>query len=136
MRHALNNLQATASGFGSITSENVFKVCDQPHPLTVRRILEACLTTSISSAHSELMVLWDQGYSAVDIIGIVFRVTKNFDEDKMPEGLKLAFIRDIGFAHMRISDGCVSLLQLQGLVSRLCQLSKEHNTNQNAPTRK
>ena len=32
MRYALNNLQATAAGFGSITKENVFKVCDQPHP--------------------------------------------------------------------------------------------------------
>ena len=33
MRYALNNLQATASGFDKIiTRENVFKVCDQPHP--------------------------------------------------------------------------------------------------------
>ena len=28
MRYALNNLQATAAGFGAITKENVFKVCD------------------------------------------------------------------------------------------------------------
>jgi replication factor C subunit 2/4 len=32
MRYALNNLQATAAGFGKITKLNVFKVCDQPHP--------------------------------------------------------------------------------------------------------
>jgi replication factor C subunit 2/4 len=32
MRYALNNLQATAAGFGSINRDNVFKVCDQPHP--------------------------------------------------------------------------------------------------------
>ena len=37
-----------------------------------------------------------QGYSAVDIIGIIFKVTKSFKEDLMPEGLKLAFIREIG----------------------------------------
>jgi replication factor C subunit 2/4 len=28
MRYALNNLQATAGGFGEVTRENVFKVCD------------------------------------------------------------------------------------------------------------
>ena len=32
MRYALNNLQATAAGFDKISKENVFKVCDQPHP--------------------------------------------------------------------------------------------------------
>jgi len=28
MRFALNNLQATAAGFGLVTKDNVFKVCD------------------------------------------------------------------------------------------------------------
>ena len=32
MRQALNNLQATHSGFGFVNQANVFKVCDQPHP--------------------------------------------------------------------------------------------------------
>ena len=33
MRYALNNLQATASGFDNVVSrEHVFRVCDQPHP--------------------------------------------------------------------------------------------------------
>lgn len=28
MRYALNNLQATFAGFGRVTKDNVFKVCD------------------------------------------------------------------------------------------------------------
>lgn len=28
MRYALNNLQATVAGFGKVTKDNVFKVCD------------------------------------------------------------------------------------------------------------
>jgi len=126
MRHALNNLQATASGFGSITSENVFKVCDQPHPVTVRAMISGALESNVSQSLEKLTTLWGQGYSAVDIIGIIFKVTKNFDETAMPEGLKLAFIRQIGTVHMRISDGSVSLLQLQGLVSRLCTTAKDY----------
>ena len=36
MRQALNNLQSTHAGFGVINVDNVFKVCDQPHPLVVK----------------------------------------------------------------------------------------------------
>jgi DNA polymerase III delta prime subunit len=36
MRQALNNLQATHAGFGRVDVDNVFKVCDQPHPLVVK----------------------------------------------------------------------------------------------------
>lgn len=35
MRFALNNLQATFAGFGLVSGENVFKVCDQPNPVEV-----------------------------------------------------------------------------------------------------
>ena len=33
MRQGLNNLQSTHEGFGLVKAENVFKVCDEPHPL-------------------------------------------------------------------------------------------------------
>lgn len=37
MRQAINNLQSTVSGFDFVNSENVFKVVDQPHPVTVQK---------------------------------------------------------------------------------------------------
>lgn len=55
---------------------------------------------------------------AVDIITTVFRVVKNYE---MPEFLKLEFIRETGFAHMRIGDGVSSRLQLSGLLAKLCK---------------
>ena len=39
---------------------------------------------------------------------------------QMPEELKLEFIKEIGFCHMRILDGLDSLLQLSGLLAKLC----------------
>ncbi len=42
MRNALNSLQSTVSGFGHVTSESVFKVCDQPHPMKLRAALDRC----------------------------------------------------------------------------------------------
>ncbi|KAI5945504.1 Replication factor C subunit 2 [Manis javanica] len=91
MRQALNNLQSTFSGFGFINSENVFKIL----------------------AH-----LWHLGYSPEDIIGNIFRVCKTF---QMAEYLKLEFIKEIGYTHMKIAEGVNSLLQMAGLLARLCQ---------------
>ncbi len=80
MRQAINNLQSTHSGFGFVSGDNVFKVCDQPHPVVVQAIIRACTKGDIEGAMEKLSELWNQGYSAVDIIVTVFRVTKTFDE--------------------------------------------------------
>lgn len=117
MRNALNNLQATYSGFGFISDTNVFKVCDQPHPTVVRSIVAHCAAGDIDSAEKEVAALWKTGYSALDIIGTIFRVAKAFEMD---EKLKLEFVKEIGTTHMCIADGVTSLLQIHGLVARLC----------------
>lgn len=50
MRNALNNLQSTFSGFEIINADNVFKVCDQPHPKLVRHIIGQCAKGEMVSA--------------------------------------------------------------------------------------
>lgn len=76
MRQALNNAQATAAGFGKITSENVMKVCDQPHPLLLKQLLDHALQGDFEQAHHIYAQLWDEGYAAIDIIGSLFRIAK------------------------------------------------------------
>ncbi|XP_012678815.1 replication factor C subunit 2 isoform X1 [Clupea harengus] len=117
MRQALNNLQSTNSGFGFINSENVFKVCDEPHPLLVKSMLEHCVDANIDGAYKIIEQLWSLGYSPEDIIGNIFRVCKAFP---MPEYLKLEFIKEIGYTHMKVAEGVNSLLQMAGLLGRLC----------------
>lgn len=51
MRQALNNLQSTVNGFNHVNSENVFKVCDEPHPLLVKSMLDTCVQGDISKAY-------------------------------------------------------------------------------------
>lgn len=127
MRHALNNLQAShslATGTGGMVNQKtVFQVCDQPHPTVVRRMVDACHKGSLRDANVELQKLWTLGYSASDIIGTIFRITKAHNE--IPEGKKLFFLREIGFTQMRISNGVNSLLQLLGLMGRLCQVAED-----------
>lgn len=120
MRQALNNLQSTFTGTGAITPENVFKTADQPHPYIIKNIIKHCDTVNISSALEELQKLWNKGYACIDIVDSFFRVTKSVD---ILEKKKLAFLKEIGLTHMRVQEGSSSLLQLSGLIARLCLLN-------------
>ncbi|PRW18302.1 Replication factor C subunit 2 [Chlorella sorokiniana] len=121
MRQALNNLQATSNGFGLVNAESVFRVCDQPHPKLISAVVQHCMEARIDDAYEGMRALCDLGYSASDIITTLFRVVRNFGG--MNEYLKLEYVKQIGFTHMRISDGVNSRLQLSGLLAELCQLT-------------
>eukprot|EP00276_Gloeochaete_wittrockiana_P004949 CAMPEP_0184648432 /NCGR_PEP_ID=MMETSP0308-20130426/5558_1 /TAXON_ID=38269 /ORGANISM="Gloeochaete witrockiana, Strain SAG 46.84" /LENGTH=298 /DNA_ID=CAMNT_0027080249 /DNA_START=123 /DNA_END=1019 /DNA_ORIENTATION=+ len=118
MRQALNNLQSTYAGFGFLNSDNVFKVCDQPHPLLVKRIVESCAEGQIEEAMKLLTNLWNLGYSALDIVSTMLKIVKTFPGTQ--EYIILEFIKEIGIAHMRVAEGVATLLQLSGLLARLC----------------
>lgn len=117
MRQALNNLQATHSGFRFVNQDNVFKVlvtcfylfvssinsenviltcllilqvCDQPHPLHVKNVVRNVLEGKFDDACTGLRQLYDLGYSPTDIITTLFRIIKNYD---MAEYLKLEFMK-------------------------------------------
>ncbi|KAI5819854.1 P-loop containing nucleoside triphosphate hydrolase protein [Pyronema omphalodes] len=121
MRQAINNLQSTVAGFGFVSGDNVFKVVDTPHPIAVQTMIKACYEGKIDDALERLEELWDKGYSAVDVISTMFRVTKTVDT--LSEHSKLEFIKEIGFTHMRILEGVSTLLQLKGCIARLCKIN-------------
>ncbi|KAG8991300.1 replication factor C subunit 4 [Tulasnella sp. 427] len=80
MRQAINNLQSTFAGFGFVSGDNVFKVCDQPHPVIVQDMIKACIKGDVEEALKKLDYLWNQGYSAIDIVTTIFRVVKTYNE--------------------------------------------------------
>jgi replication factor C subunit 2/4 len=134
LRHALNSLQASfslvsGSGLGDatndssssnlITPEIVYKVCDTPHPKTCQDVVTSCSRGDTKAAVDRLRELFQRGYSASDVIGTIFKVTKSLES--LPEPLKLEYLREIGFVQLRVSDGVDSMLQMLGLVARMSQ---------------
>jgi replication factor C subunit 2/4 len=119
MRQAINNLQSTHNGFGHINSENVFKVCDEPHPLLVKQMIDNCIEQKLDDAMKILAHLWKLGYSAEDIINVIFRVCKTAH---MAEFIKLEYVKLIGLTHARISQGLNSLLQLNALLAKFVKI--------------
>lgn len=124
MRNALNNLQSTWAGFGFLSGDNVYKVCDQPHPVMVRKILVSCVNGDVDEALTGINELWRQGFSALDIVTTVFKVVKTLE---LPETVKLDFIQQVSAIHMRVVDGVTTQLQMQGMCAKLCGIAREAN---------
>uniref|UniRef100_A0A2A4JNE6 Replication factor C subunit 2 n=1 Tax=Heliothis virescens TaxID=7102 RepID=A0A2A4JNE6_HELVI len=122
LRAALNNLQSTAQGFAHVSADHVFKVCDEPHPMLVRSMLEACLRQDIHAAYKVVAKLCKLGYAAEDIVSNMFRVCKSLEAG---EAARLALVREVGLTHMRVADGLGSPLQLAGLLARCCRAAAE-----------
>jgi replication factor C subunit 2/4 len=122
MRQAINNLQSTVSGFGFVNADNVFKVADQPSPLIVQNMIRQTFSGNIDGALELLNQLWHQGYAALDLISTMHKVTQSIE---IPEFTKLEYLKEIGFTHMRILEGVPTLLQLSGLVAKLCRMQMQ-----------
>lgn len=153
LRNALNNLQSTYAGLGSITVDNVFKVVDQPHPIvshtsscdlvdacTLRRpaililfaVARLCRAQTVqtivsncqlANIHAALLDLRHLWEQGYAAIDIVGTLFRVTKTAQIPERTKLQFIKEISFTHMKIADGVNSLLQLTGLCGRLCQIA-------------
>ena len=48
--------QATANGFGLVSQEAVFRVCDQPHPVLVSSVVKQCMDARIDDAYNGMKV--------------------------------------------------------------------------------
>eukprot|EP01156_Anaeramoeba_ignava_P014818 Anaeramoba_ignava/a610467_13.p1 GENE.a610467_13~~a610467_13.p1 ORF type:complete len:234 (-),score=77.15 a610467_13:154-855(-) len=119
MRQAINNLQSTFVGFRFVDQNNVFKVCDIPHPGVVESITKECSNGNIKEAQKLLVSLWNEGYSATDIINTMFRVSRKLEID---EQILLEFLRIISNTHLRIVNGNGTLIQLSGMIANMCKV--------------
>jgi replication factor C subunit 2/4 len=83
-------------------------------------MLDHCFKSDIEKSYKIMAHLWKLGYSSEDIVTSIFRVCKTHN---LPEFVKLEFIKEIGLTHLALVQGTQSLLQLSGMLARLCQVS-------------
>ncbi|KAL9653756.1 hypothetical protein ABK040_008622 [Willaertia magna] len=121
MRNAINHLQATWQGFGLVNAENVFKVCDQPHPTIIQEVIVLCTQGNLLEAQKRVQRLLQDGYSSHDVISTISKVVRS-GVVEMPEYAQLQYMKEVGNCHMRIVDGVDSPLQLTALLAKLCKI--------------
>lgn len=117
MRYALNNLQATVAGFGKVTTDAVYKVCDQPHPELMKDVINFCIDGQFQDATNEINTVYEEGYNILDIIGTLARIIQIID---MNDERRIKFLKAATEFKMRILDGNDSLLQLHAFLATLC----------------
>lgn len=122
MRSALNNLQSTFSAFGTVTRENVEKVCDSPPPESVRAMLRACMRGKWRESHDVATALLERGYSPMDIVLTTRTVLRRF-EGECKEHILLEYIKHVGLTHMTMASGLSTPLQLDKMLGTLCRVS-------------
>lgn len=102
-------VQSTFGGFGLINQENVFKVCDQPHPLLVGSIIANCLKLKIDDAYDGMRVR--------------HFVPSNTIYDSLTLGHAQLLLEDLSRRIMCQQESMISMLQaFLPVVQALCDL--------------
>lgn len=120
LRKAINNLQLTYNGYIKIIPENVYMLCDKPHPMTLQYIFEACYKGDIRTALQQLNTLREKGYSSSDISFSMINMLKNAQLTSIDEETKIKYMEEISKACLIISKGMNTPLQLTGAICALC----------------
>lgn len=83
-------MQCTASGYGAITAENVYKVCDEPHPDEISDLFEKCVQGEFRKAFAYLDQQRRNGHAFTDMLTVLHR---NLIMADIPEVLKYQFVK-------------------------------------------
>jgi replication factor C subunit 2/4 len=118
IRKSLNFLQKISAIYPEFTKEQVYEICDYPHPLKIISILDKCKNTTFDNIIPDIKNLYLQGYSFYDLISTLFKIIKTYN---MSEESRLQIISEIGFCHVRNASGVQSYLQLLRI---FCIISK------------
>jgi replication factor C subunit 2/4 len=121
LRQAINNLQLTFNGYIDITPENVYRLCDKPHPLIIQNIFIACSKKDIRNALMLLNDLNNKGYSSLDISFSMLNTLKNISNTIIDERTKIMYMEEISKACLVINRGINTPLQLSGTIASLCK---------------
>ena len=127
MRQAINCLQLTYDGYKFINSENVYKLCDKPHPIIIMGIFKDCYNNKPRNALEKLRQLWDDGFSGSDLVLSMINTIKLMNDNELPTLIKIKYLEIITKTCMIISKGIDTKLQLSSCIANMCLLNYKQN---------
>jgi replication factor C subunit 2/4 len=121
LRQAINNLQITYNGYINVIPENVYKLCDTPHPVIIEQIFISCYKKDIREALRIFNDLKNKGYSSSDISLSMVETLKNMDKEIIDEKTKIQYLDEVCKTCVAVSKGLNTPLQITGLIAMLCK---------------
>lgn len=120
MRYALNNMQSTIVGFGTVTRDNVYKIVDVPRPEIINKIMEYIFKGELKNSITLVNELSEEGYNTYDIVSTISKVIQNNND--INEDIKLDVLMEVSKTKMKVLDGVNSILQIYGLLANILKL--------------
>lgn len=128
IRRSLNMLQTCCSlehgddGHRTLTPEGVRNRCLYPHHDVVSHLVRELLHGSLRRAMEHTRHLYEQGYSGVDVIMFIndFVIDQETLGDlEITRAQHLTIVKQVGLAHVRLTEGVDSFCQLGGMLARI-----------------
>lgn len=119
IRLAINYLEGIFYGLGSITTENVYHLYDQPQTILITNIIKACMTNNLINAINYTNELKKKGYCVNDIILGLNNVLKDI---KIIESTRIKYIQFVNDTYIDINNSIESDLQLYSCLAKMCLL--------------
>jgi replication factor C subunit 2/4 len=135
MRQAINNLQATATGFGEIRREYVFKVCDVPDIDKLRKVIDDCIAGDFNTVklfylffdlkgQKNVYSLWEEGYTAYDIVNNMSKLIQN--SNTLDKPLQYDLLSAVAILKMRVLEGLPTFLQISSFLATISDLGAKY----------
>jgi replication factor C subunit 2/4 len=116
IRYAINNLEVIYYGFGKIESNHIYKLCHQPQPEIIIKLIQECVYKNIKKVITIIEELKNKGYCSNDIILTIINILQYV---KIDEEIRINFNRILNESYVQICDGIDTNLQLYGCISRI-----------------
>ena len=106
-----------ADSFDKVSIDNIYKVCNTPHPDIISKCLEDCINNDISSVLNTVKDIINKGYCINDIIKLFINTI--YDYKELSKNKKISIINKIISYNAYNLDIINSWVQIQGLFATI-----------------
>jgi len=136
LRKAIHNLQVIHKSYNLVNENNVFKLCEKPHPEKIKRLIYLCFKKNLKNALICSKKLFDEGHLPTDICLSMVNFLKKYDDS--PLDLKKTsedyddfskyydknvyiFLEELCSSLLIMNQGLDTNIQFYGCVAKWCK---------------
>jgi replication factor C subunit 2/4 len=125
IRQAINNLECIYYSFDELTSDNIYKLIDNPKPFYIAEILKYCIEQDFPKTMNTVKSLYYKGYTPNDILLTFMKYLFENPNNNLEEETKIKIYEIISLCYIRVNAGIDTLLQLCGCISKIFMFLKK-----------
>jgi replication factor C subunit 2/4 len=120
IRQAINNLECIYYSFGSLNTNVIYQLIDQPKPYYIMEIINSCKKNDYVKTIGIVRSLCNKGYTPNDILLTFMKfLFENTENNNLEEEIKLKIYEIISLNYIRVNGGIDTMLQLCGCISKI-----------------